>query len=158
MRWWMGLVATGIGLVASVAAAQPPPPGADPATGARPGNEIGTGSSWPLSDKASNIGPSDTTSTIAPNLPSPPIGENAPVRAYLSAARMALLQGRTCEAQQSLEMAMTRALDRSVPLFQTNVAIKDPLVDHIQRALQALGAGNRGQAVQIVEEALPLAQ
>ncbi len=59
------------------------PPGADPLTGARPGNVIGTGRSLPLSDKASNITPSDTRSVLAPNLPSPPIGENAPVRDYL---------------------------------------------------------------------------
>ena len=31
------------------------PPGADPATGARPGNHIGTGMSLPTSDKAGNI-------------------------------------------------------------------------------------------------------
>ena len=105
--------------VVSPAAGQPLPPGVDPQTGARPGNEIGTGSSLPFSDRASNITPQDTTSVIAPNLPSPPLGANASVRDFLTAARSALVQGRTGEAQQSLEMAETRALDRSVPLFQT---------------------------------------
>ena len=143
-----------LGLFPSVAWTQPLPPGINPETGARPGNEIGTGSSLPLSDKASNISPGDTTSVIAPNLPSPPIGENAPVREYLLAARSALLLGRTGEAQQALEMAETRALDRSVPLFQTNVVDKSPLVEEITQALQALSVGDRGHAVQIIEAAL----
>jgi hypothetical protein len=144
-----------VGMAPSLASAQPLPPGVNPETGARPGNEIGTGSSLPLSDKASNIAPGDTTSAIAPNLPSPPIGENASVRDYLVAARSALLLGRTGEAQQALEMAETRALDRSVPLFQTNAVDKNPLVGEIGQALQALGGVDRGRAVQIIETALP---
>jgi len=91
---------------------------------------------------------------IAPNLPSPDVGEDAPSRAYLRAARAALLQGRTGEAQQALEMAETRALDRSVPLFQTNVPSKSPLVDTIQKALNALGSGDRAGAVQFIDQAL----
>ena len=123
MRYVMGIAAF-MGLT-SVAVAQPmpqgAPPGADPATGTRPGDEIGTGASGPFSNNASNIGPQDTTSTIAPNLPAPDVGPNAPPRAFLVAARSALLAGRTGEAQQALEMAVTRTLDRSVPLFQTGV-------------------------------------
>jgi hypothetical protein len=142
-----------IGL-ASLAAAQPAPSGANPDTGARPGNEIGTGSSLPYSDRSSNITPQDTRSTIAPNLPSPPVGPNASPRDYLAAARTALLQGHTGEGQQALEMAETRALDRSVPLFQTDVPSRNPLVDEINQALQALGSGDRGRAVQIIEAAM----
>lgn len=153
MRW----VTVLIGIMALPALAQTLSPGVDPQTGARPGNEIGTGSSLPLSDKASNITPGDMRSTIAPNLPSPPVGENAPVRDYLMAARAALFAGRTGEAQQSLEMAETRALDRSVPLFQTNVASTAPLVEAIRNALQALSAGDRGRAVQVIEAILPKA-
>jgi hypothetical protein len=144
-----------VGMVTSPVLAQTP---ANPDTGARPGNEIGTGSSLPQSDKASNITPQDTHSDIAPNLPSPPVAPGAPVRDYLAAARTALLQGRTGEAQQALEMAETRALDRSVPLFQTNVPDKNPLVDEIGQALQALGSGDRGRAVQVIEAALAHAQ
>ena len=47
------------------------PPGANPATGARPGNEVGTGMSMPMGTRASNIDQSNTRSMIAPNLPSP---------------------------------------------------------------------------------------
>lgn len=150
------VVVCGVGV--SAAMAQTVPPGIDPDTGARPGNEMGTGASLPQSDKASNITPGDTTSTIAPNLPSPAIGENATLRDYLLAARTALLLGRTGEAQQALEMAETRALDRSVPLFQTGVRITDPLVGEIEQALHALSEGDRGRAVQIIEAALPHAE
>ncbi len=155
MRRVAELVLLLAGTIPLLASAQPLPPSVNPETGARPGNEIGTGSSLPLSDKASNIAPGDTTSAIAPNLPSPPIGENASVRDYLVAARSALLLGRTGEAQQALEMAETRALDRSVPLFQTNTVDQSPLVGEIGQALQALGGGDRGRAVQIIEATLP---
>jgi hypothetical protein len=130
------------------------PLGANPQTGARPGNEIGTGQSLPLSGNASNIGSQDTRSSIAPNLPSPEVGDNEPPRVYLRAARTALVQGRTGEAQQALEMAETRALDRSVPLFQTDTPSKSPLVGTIRKALDALGAGDRAGAVQFIEQAL----
>jgi hypothetical protein len=148
MRQMIG-VAVLMVLAASAVMAQNPPPG-----GARPGNDIGTGSSLPLSDRASNIGPGDTRSSIAPNLPSPVVGEDAPVQAYLQAARSALIAGHTGEAQQALEMAETRALDRSVPLFQTSTPSRNPLVDKIGQALGAMGSHDRGRAVQIIDEAL----
>ena len=70
------------------------PPGTNPLTGARPGNEAGTGRSLPMSNKASNITDLDTHSVLAPNLPSPPLGENASSRDYLVAARGALAAAR----------------------------------------------------------------
>jgi hypothetical protein len=140
--------------VATVAVAQGTQPGVSPATGARPGNDIGTGQSLPQSNNSSNIAPRDTQSTVAPNLPSPDVDEGAPPRRYLEAARTALLLGRTGEAQQALEMAETRALDRSVPLFQTDTPSKNPLVEKINQALQALGAGDRERTVQLIEAAL----
>jgi hypothetical protein len=157
MRRLVPLLVIAFGVATSAAVAQTPP-GADPDTGARPGNEIGTGASMPMSDKAGNITPADTNSPIAANLPSPPIGENATPRDYLLAARTALLLGRTGEAQQSLEMAATRALDRSVPLFQTNVQIKDDLIDEIRQALGALSEGDRSRSVQFIETALTHAE
>ena len=120
-------------------------------TGARPGNVIGTGSSLPMSDKASNISPSDTRSVLAPNLPSPPIGENAPIRDYLAAARSALQAGRTGETQQALEMAETRALGRSVPLFHTTSPVDDPLVANIEAALNALSVGDHGRCEALIQ-------
>jgi hypothetical protein len=139
MRHAAGWVAVFIAAVASVAVAQPMPQGA----------------SEPQSNNASNILPQDSKSTIAPNLPLPSVGENASPRRYLEAARTALLVGHTGEAQQALEMAETRALDRSVPLFQTGVPSKSPLVGEIQQALDALGHGDRAGAVKIIEAAMP---
>ena len=123
-------------------------------TGARPGNEIGTGSSLPMSDKASNINSSDPRSKIAPNLPGPALGENAAPRDYLIAARNALAAGKTGMAQQSLEMAQTRLLDRSVLASNVNNASPDPRVKRIEEARQALGAGNIPLAMQIIDSVL----
>jgi hypothetical protein len=136
----------------------PVPPGANPDTGARPGNEIGTGMSLPLGTAASNIGPSTTGSTIAPNLPSPAIGPNATAVDYLNAARGALVAGKTGEAQQSLEMAQTRLLDRSVPLFQTKTPSSNPAVQQISQALQALGAGDIPGCARLIDAAIPNAR
>jgi len=134
------------------------PPRANPSTGARPGNEIGTGKSMPMGNAASNITPSDTRSTIAPNLPSPALGPDAPPADYLRAAQGALGTGRTGEAQQALEMAETRLLDRSVPQSQINASSTNPTVLQIAAALQALAAGNRVQCMQLIQAAIPAAQ
>jgi len=133
------------------------PPGANPATGARPGNEIGTGMSMPLGTNASNIDANNTRSTIAPNLPSPPIGANANAVDYLRAAQRALQAGRTGEAQQSLEMAQTRLLDRSVPQEQTSNPSDNPAVTQVSQALKALAAHDRMQAMQLIDSAIPAA-
>jgi hypothetical protein len=154
------------GLASSVALAQPAvpvgpqgvPPGANPATGARPGNDIGTGMSLPMGSTASNIDPTDTRSQIAPNLPSPAVGDNATAPDYLAAARNALAAGRTGEAQQSLEMAETRLLDRSTPLFQTNTPSANPAVSQISQALQALAAGDRSRCMSLIDAAMPNAR
>jgi hypothetical protein len=133
------------------------PPGVNPETGARPGNDIGTGMSMPRGNRASNIDQSNTRSLIAPNLPSPPVGENANAVDYLHAAQSALAAGRTGEAQQSLEMAQTRLLDRSVPLQQTTNPSDNPAVTQISQALKALAGGDRAQAMELIQSAIPTA-
>lgn len=133
------------------------PAGANPATGARPGNEIGTGMSLPMGTHASNIDQRNTRSTIAPNLPSPAIGANAGPVDYLRAAQQALQAGRTGEAQQSLEMAQTRLLDRSVPQGQTNNPSDNPAIMQVSQALKALAAHDRAQAMQLIQSAIPAA-
>lgn len=120
------------------------PPGADPETGARPGNVIGTGMSLPMSTKAGNL-----------NLPTPAVGENASVAELLGAARGALAAGRTGEAQQALEMAQTRLLDRSVPLGQTDRPSDNPAVRLIAQARQALLADDRPTSMRLIEAAIP---
>ena len=117
-----------------------------------------TGMSMPMGTNASNINPTNTPSEIAPNLPSPDLGEGASAQAYLTAARNALAAGRTGEAQQSLEMAETRLLDRSTPLFQTNTPSNNPVVSQISQALQALAAGDLPQCMTLIEAAIPNAK
>ncbi len=153
MRYVSFTTAALFGLTTMSASAQLPA-GADPATGARPGHEPGIGESMPRSDKASNITPGDTRSTIAPTLPTSGIGDEATPFHYLRAARASLVAGRTGQAQQSLEMAETRALDRSVAQGQTNTPSDSPLVSRIRDARHALGGGNRANAIAFIDQAL----
>ena len=133
------------------------PPGANPDTGARPGNDIGTGMSMPMGTHASNIDQGDTRSQIAPNLPSPQVSAAADPVAYLHAAQSALQSGRTGEAQQALEMAETRLLDRSVPQGQTNNPSSSQAVAQIHQALAALATGDRAQCLSAIQQAIPMA-
>jgi hypothetical protein len=128
-------------------------PAMDPATGARPGHVPGVGMSLPQSDKASNIVPADTRSNIAPTLPASAVDQNAGPYDYLRSARASLVAGHTGQAQQSLEMAETRALDRSV--VQGQVApISSGFISHIGDARRALGEGNSGHAIELIDIAL----
>lgn len=145
--------AASLGLIALQALAQAPS-GVNPTTGAQPGHAPGTGESLPLSDKANNIGHAGTRSAIAPTLPSPAIGEAATAQNYLKAARSALAGGHTGQAQQSLEMAETRALDRSVAPGQTTAPSDSQLVSRIRDARHALGSGDRTHAIQLIDFAL----
>jgi hypothetical protein len=129
------------------------PPGTSADTGARPGNPTLAGVSEP-SNRGSNIDAQDTRSTVAPNLPSPDLGPGAGPQDYLRAAQNALAAGRTAEAQQALEMAETRMLDRSVPYGQTNSPIASPEVEQISRALRALAAGDRSGCMSAIQAAL----
>ncbi|HET6308694.1 MAG TPA: hypothetical protein VFG12_16005, partial [Rhodopila sp.] len=97
----------------------------------------------PMSSSPSNIAPQDTQSTIAPALPSPNLPEGSRPSDALRAAQGALAAGRTGEAQEALEMAETRMLDRSVALGQTNNPSDNPTVQQITQALQALAAHDR---------------
>lgn len=126
--------------------------GTDPVAGARPGRVPGVGESLPRSDRASNIGPG-TAQAIAPSLPQPAVGGAAEAREYLVAAREALATGRTGLAQQSLEMAETRLATRVEP-SELITPTGAPLITMIRQARQALDAGQRMQAMQIVDAAL----
>ena len=140
--------------LAAPALAQPVPPGANPETGARPGNVIGTNNSLPTSNHAANINGADTRSLIAPRLPDPAVGANASPRQYLMAARQALASGQTGVAQQALEQAETRQLDRSVAPSRANDAISGPVVSEISQARQALGNGDQAGAIRIIDALL----
>lgn len=127
---------------------------ADPVTGARPGNAIGTGQSLPLSDKASNATPGSTRSVIAPRLPTPNAGDDSSPRGFLQSAQRALTLGRTGEAQEALERAESRLLDRSVAPSRAGVPSAQPVVTQVGDARRALAAGDRAQAQQLIAAVL----
>ena len=77
-------------------------------------------------------------------LPAPNVDENAAASEFLKAAERALAAGRNGEAQQAMEMAQTRLLDRSVPMGQTDRPSDHPAIGLVREALQALAAGDRG--------------
>lgn len=124
------------------------------ATGARPGNEIGTRNSLPRSPTASNIVAGDTRSIIAPTPPEPPVGPNANVQQLLTAANAALASGQTGMADEALERAETNILTRSVLATQVNYASQDPLVSQIEQARFAIGNHDRAGAQQMINQIL----
>ena len=150
MRYILAATVALAGMTSLVALGQTAPV---PASGVRAGHTPGVGVSLPRSDKASNVGPGDMHA-VAPTLPAPAVGADATVQTYLRAARTALIAGRTGQAQQALEMAETRALDRSVPQGQTGTQSRSRLVADIGAARQALGAGDRGQALRRIDTAI----
>ncbi len=126
-----------------------------PAVGARPGHEPGVGPSYPYSPDASNIEEPSGNSRVAPRLPSLGLGGNGTPVQYLQAARGALATGRTGAAQQALEMAQTRLLDRSVAYGATNTPSSSPAVAQISDALHALANGDRSRTMQIIDATIP---
>ena len=145
-----------------------PPPAADmsapaPAAPAAPRHRLrqaseswahqpGTGESGPASNTASNISAADTRSDIAPHLPQPAVGSTAGADSYLQAAQEALRSHHTGAAQQALEMAETRLLDRSTPADEAGRTDQDAAVRHVATARAALGNGDTkgaGTAIQL---------
>ena len=121
-------------------------------TGARPGNDIGTGQSLPRSDTAGNINAATTRSELAPNLPSPQADD---IGALLAEARADLQAGRTGAAQEALERVETRALDRSIPVGTERVPAQNPLVDAAGQARAAIASGDIRGAIAIIDRAQP---
>jgi hypothetical protein len=138
-----------LGLAAGSALAQ-----TDATTGARPGNIPGSGQSLPLSNNASNIGPSDTRSDIAPRLPDPGVAAGGTPRDFLVAARNALGSNRTGEAQEALERAETRVLSRSVVPSTAENPSQQPLIKTIGDARRALAANDRATVVSLIDQAI----
>jgi len=122
--------------------------------GARPGNDIGTRSSLPLSSAASNITSADTRSTIAPTSPEPSVGADAQVSALLISARQSIASGQTGTADEALEQAETQILQRSVPQTQVDYTSANPVVAQIEQARQALGNHDRTSASQLISQIL----
>jgi len=94
------------------------------------------------------------TSTALAPLRSPSVPETALPSDYLRAAQNALAAGRVGEAQEALEMAQTRILDRSVPIGQTNNPSDNPLVGQISEARHALAARDRATGMNLIQTAI----
>jgi hypothetical protein len=117
-------------------------------------HQPGTGMSGPASDTASNTGALNSHSTIAPHFPQPAQGENAPPEVYLRDAQTALAQRKTGLAQQDLEMAETRLLDRSTAPEAASMPDQRPEIAAVSHARHALGAGDVRAASNDIQMAL----
>lgn len=124
------------------------------ATGARPGNVIGTGMSEPTSTRSSNIDGADARSTIAPRLPMPSVAADASPQQLLAAAQQALRQHRTGAAQEALERAETRLLDGSSMASGAAMPSDNPMVKQVSGARMALGRRDVNGANQMIADAL----
>ncbi len=135
-----------------------PPPNARVIAG--PGKVVtgppGLPSVEPMSQRASNIGPGDTRSVIAPALPSPEVGPNAGPSAYLHAAQSALAANQTGQAQEALENAETALLSRSVPQGAVDQPDQSSAVHNVSAALRALGANDNAQAMALIQQTIPM--
>jgi hypothetical protein len=92
---------------------------------------------------------------LATSLPAPPATDD--IQTLLLDARQSLQAGRTGEAQEALERAETRALDRSVPAGTEREVATGPVVRAASAAREALAAGNVAGAISIIDAALPSA-
>jgi hypothetical protein len=88
-------------------------------------------------------------SDLAARLPAPPASDD------IQTLLLYLQAGRTDEAQEALERAETRALDRSVPAGTEREVATGPVVRAAGDARQALAAGNITGAISIITAALP---
>lgn len=138
-----------LGLTAGAAMAQ-----SQPDQSIRPGHVPGVGESYPASAHASNIDRADTRSEIAPRLPTPAAGMDGGAAQYIHDAQRALSSGKTGLAQEALERAETRLLDRSVAAGMTNTPTDNPMVAHIEAARQALGHHDLAEASRHLDQAL----
>jgi hypothetical protein len=149
MRHSTAAFALAAALMLGAAHAQMPPA---TETGARPGNDIGTGMSLPRSDKAGNLNAATTHSELAPNLPAPEGPDT--IRDLLLQARQDLAANQTGAAQEALERAETRALDRSIPVGTEHVPAQDPLVSAVTQARGALASGDTRGAIAVIDGAM----
>ena len=138
--------------------AQGVPPGTNPVTGARPGNDVGTGMSMPMGTRASNIDAGrhaldDRAEPAEPvrwgRMPAPPI----------TCAPRRRRSRRAAPVRRSSHSKWRRRVCSIVRcrLGQTNNPSDNPAVTQISQALQALAARDRAQAMQLIQSAIPAA-
>ena len=91
--------------------------------------------------------------TAQPPLDAPMLDPDAPPRAFIEAARHALAAGRIGEAQEAIERAESRALDRAVKPSLARDPSHQPLVMQLSEARQALAEGDRMRAITLLDAA-----
>ncbi len=86
------------------------------------------------------LAPAGPSPAVVPRLPLPAMPDNEPPHAFLEAARSAVDRGQTGEAEEALERAETRILDRDVATNSTQEPDDQRAVLDIAVARQALAA------------------
>ena len=98
--------------------------------------------------------PASPPPAIGPRLPLAPLPENDSPHAFLQAARSAVERGQTRQAQEALERAETRLLDRPVAMSSAQEPEDRRALLGIGVARQALAAGDRAGTLQAIDDAL----
>ena len=102
--------------------------------------------------QAQNAAPADS-SPVA-RLPDPPVADEAPPSAFVSAARTAIAAGRLGEAIEAIERAESRLLIRSVRPSRAATPSDQALVRMLGAARVALGQGERAEALEHLAKVL----
>jgi len=95
-----------------------------------------------------------TGSAIATGPASPTLPTDAPPGVFLEAARTALRDGRPGEAQEALERAETRLVDRPIAPAQVNAPDSTLAVLDVGVARRALAMHDRSGAIRAIDDAL----
>lgn len=86
-------------------------------------------------------------------LPDPPVDDNAPASAFVTAARTAIAAGRPGEAMEAIERAESRLLIRSVRPSRANTPSDQDLVLTLAEARAHLRQGERAEALEKLAQA-----
>jgi hypothetical protein len=97
-------------------------------------------------------------SVIAPRLPVPSFDENADPRTFLAVARQAVQRGRLGEAEEALERAETRLLDRQVVPAAADLPDNQRAILDIGTARRDLAARDRNGTIAAIDDALAVLQ
>jgi hypothetical protein len=100
-----------------------------------------------------NATSSDDAKAIMAPLPVPNVDPNAPPADFIQAAEVALAAGQTGEAEEAIERAEARLLDRDVDPRRSEDPSHSPVIAQLAQARAALSGGDRVRAVEILEEA-----
>ena len=85
-------------------------------------------------------------------LPDPPVDDDAPASAFITAARTAIAVGRAGEAMEAIERAESRLLIRSVRPSRANTPSDQAMVRTLAEARAALRDGQRAEALDKLAE------